>query len=160
MRMGAWVMIVGLAVWMLVDQWDRYTGAPGGPTFDLSVPNTVVLATFGVAIAMAFGLAFGKLGPHRFVLAIALAVLVGPLWLSTRHVYVNDKDIVIERGLFFEHRVRGVDPEARCFVERGQVMVAVDKDGRELGRFFNGIYPWTLRDSQFFYILSAGCPRA
>lgn len=156
-RIGAWVAVVGLAVWGLADQLNRYMGSPGGPTFDLSVSNAVALATFGVAIAVAVGLAISKPGRLRPLLAIALVMMMGPLWLSTRHIYVNDKDVVIERGLFLDRQIHGVDPEARCFVQRGGTMVAIDRDGRELGRVFEGIFPWTLHDSEFFDVLSAGC---
>jgi hypothetical protein len=32
---------LGVVIWALLDQWNRYTGAPGGPTFDIATPYPI-----------------------------------------------------------------------------------------------------------------------
>lgn len=158
MRVVAWVAVVGLALWGLENQWGRYTGQPGGPSWDLRVPNAVVIASFGIAIATAVSLAIAKPGRLRILLAIALAVMAGPLWLSTRNVYLLfHTGELVERGLFVDRKISDVDPEETCFVARGDIVVAVDRRGRELGSFYLGVFPWTLRDSDYFDMHSYSC---
>ncbi|MET0182375.1 MAG: hypothetical protein ABW199_05760 [Caulobacterales bacterium] len=152
----ALVAVLGLLIWALLDQWNRYTGAPGGPTFDIATPNPIALGTFAFAILLSAGIAFGP-AKHQNLLVVALLVMIGPLWLSTRHVYVSHTGSVIETALLFEHHVQGVDPEQRCFVRRGWNLIAVDNNGRELGSLFVGVPPWSLSNSQFIDVLSAGC---
>lgn len=156
-RCMACTSIIFLIFWFISDQLNRYMGSPGGVTFDISVPNAVAIPTFCVSLFIATLFLFIK-GTRLFIfLSISFIICIGPLWFSTRHIYLNDKNVVIERGLFLRRSIDGGDPEARCFVERGNFMVAIGKDGRELGGLYKGIFPWNLNNSDFFDILSTGC---
>lgn len=159
MRVVTWAAGVGVLIWGGLDQLYRYMGAPGGPTFDLSVSNTTTLATFGAALALIFVLASSKSRSHRFLFATTLVVMIGPLWLSTRHVYISSNSMIVERNLFLTRTFYSGDPETRCFVNRRNTILILDKNGDELGEFFSGIFPWTLSREDILKSINANCQR-
>ncbi len=153
MRIVASTAIILFVLWAIVDQFNRYIGMPGGPTVDVSVSNFITIPTFFLAIFMALGIFFARRAFVTILLMVGVVAMCGPLWLATRHVYVSDKSAIIEKGLFFYRSIDGGDPENRCFIEKGAVVIFVNKDSRPLGALYTGVFPWSLRNSHSFEVL-------
>jgi len=157
-RHASWITIAALMFWAAIDQFGRYVGRPGAPEIELCVDGKIAIATFAVAIAMAIGASLSKRKRNSLLFVIGLVLMVGPLWLSTRHVFVGGGYIDIEEVFFLDYSIDHGDPEVRCFVKKGSFIIAIDPDGHELGHFLLGIYPWNISDGVTVDSLNYGCP--